>query len=106
MYGFRPDQLLELLFSTNDEKSFAKAVMGLYLAFAILWSFGCFNTSYLKPALLSNALFMLGLAFGRLLAVFNDGWPSPAFVIGMVGEFTLGLYSAYLLNSQYGKDLK
>ena len=100
IYGFKPSLLLDLRIATNDEHSFSKGVMGLYFAFSILWLFGIFNSKFLRFALISNSLFMLGLAFGRLISMCFDGIPSITYIIGTVGELTLGLYSLVAVNSK------
>jgi hypothetical protein len=105
IYGFHPNLLLEMDFLTHDEQNFAKAVMGLYLAFALFWAFGIMNKSYLKSAIVSNCIFMLGLALGRLLSVFIDGWPSAFFSLGIFGELILGLYGLFVMGSQPYKKL-
>ena len=101
IYGFNPGLFLDISFSAIDEQNFSKGVMGLYLAFASLWCFGLFNPKFLHAALISNALFMLGLGFGRILSLIYDGTPSIAFNIGLVGELVLGLYSTWMLNSKH-----
>lgn len=101
IYGFNPELLLDISFNTIDEHNFSKGVMGLYLAFVSLWCFGLFNSKFLYVALLSNALFMLGLAFGRILSVVFDGWPTMAYTLGLIGELSLGVYSAWVINSKH-----
>lgn len=101
IYGLNPELLLDISFNAIDEKNFSKGVMGLYLAFASLWCFGLFNPKFFHAALISNALFMLGLGFGRILSLFFDGMPSIAFSIGLFGELVLGFYSAWVLNSKH-----
>ncbi|MBO6605323.1 DUF4345 domain-containing protein [Psychroserpens sp.] len=102
LYGFFPDALLELSPETLDEQNFNKAVMGIYVAFSTLWTAALFNKSYLKTALISNVLFMLGLAFGRLMSVLVDGVPSNRYAFGLFGELLLGIYGLWVLKSQFG----
>jgi hypothetical protein len=40
---------------------------------------------------------MLGIAFGRIISLFCDGFPSGVFVIGTLGELVLGFYALYQL---------
>jgi len=105
IYGFYPNWFLDMDFITHDEKNFAKAVMGLYVTFALLWAVAIMNNRYLKPAIISNCVFMLGLASGRLLSVFIDGWPSAFFGFGIIGELALGLYGLFVMGSSSYKDL-
>jgi hypothetical protein len=105
IYGFRPNLLLDINLETADEYSFAKGVMGLYLAFAIFWCYGVIHAKYLKPALISNTLFMLGLGLGRIIGILLDGTPSNSYVWGMIGELALGFYGVWSLNSNYFKEL-
>lgn len=97
VYGFFPDTLLELFPKTIDEYNFNKAIMGLYLAFASVWILGILRTRYLKAALLSNMVFMLGLGFGRVLSIIVDGMPSNLYLIGTLGEIFLGFYGFWVL---------
>jgi predicted membrane protein len=105
VYGFYPEWLLDMSPETRDEHSFAKGVMGLYLAFSLFWSFALFETKLLKTALLSNMLFMLGLGLGRVVGILIDGIPSDTYIIGMFGELILGLYGLWLIRSSLFKKL-
>ena len=98
VYGFYPNSLVELFPTTIDALNFNKAIMGLYLGFSMLWVLGIFKVSYLKAALISNFVFMLGLAFGRLVSISVDGIPSSAYVFGTFGELILGFYGLYIFN--------
>ena len=68
VYGFNPSSEFDIHLNTVDEHNFFKAIMGLYLGFSILWVLGIFKANYLKVALITNLIFMLGLGFGRLLS--------------------------------------
>lgn len=97
IYGFCPDLLFDVTQNSMDEANIFKAIMGLYLSFAVLWSLGILNPSLWKVATVSNIIFMLGLAFGRIISLFCDGFPSGVFVIGTLGELVLGFYALYQL---------
>ena len=58
--------------------------MGLYLAMVALWILGATNQRFERPAILSEVFFMSGLAAGRLLSVFVDGWPHWL-LVGYIG---------------------
>jgi hypothetical protein len=107
VYGFNIDSQLEIFPKTIDEHNFLKAVMGIYLGFAILWILGIFRKEYLKSALISHVMFMLGLGFGRLLSFAMDGLPSDAYLIGTFGELLLGFYGVWILtkkNTNFAKN--
>ena len=99
LYGFNPRLKFDIHLDTVDELNAFKAIMGLYLGFSILWLLGVFKRSYLKLALVSNMIFMLGLGFGRLLSLALDGTPTFAYVFGTVGELVLGFYGFWVLKS-------
>ena len=71
--------------------------MGLYLGFSILWILGVFKANYLKMALVTNMIFMLGLGFGRLLSVTLDGVPTFGYKFGTIAELFLGFYGLWVL---------
>ncbi|MFT4576291.1 MAG: hypothetical protein ACI9SI_001213 [Polaribacter sp.] len=100
IYGFQPSLKFDIHLDTIDEHNFFKAIMGLYLGFSILWLLGVFKPKYLKIALISNMIFMLGLGFGRILSIFLDGTPTFSYVFGTFAEIFLGLYSFWILKSK------
>jgi len=85
VYGFHPSLLFDVKISSFDEHSIFKAIMGLYFAFATLWTIGILKPAFWKIATISNMIFMLGLAFGRIIAMIMDGLPTPIFLVGTVG---------------------
>ncbi len=103
VYGFEPSSKFDIHLNTIDEHNFFKAIMGLYLGFSILWILGIFKTNYLRLALVTNLIFMLGLGFGRLLSLFLDGTPTFGYQFGTLAEIFLGLYGLWVLNSKYFK---
>lgn len=96
VYGLFPKiilpQLLDFSVETTDLTNVFRAIMGLYLAFASLWILGMFKPDYWKAATISNILFMGGLAFGRIISLFLDGFPSPVFLMGTAGELVLAIF--------------
>ncbi len=100
VYGFNPTLFLQVNTNTIDEANILKAIMGLYLAFASLWILGILNIIFWKTATICNILFMLGLAFGRIISIILDGIPSTIFVLGTFGELVLGIFSLYQLKSK------
>jgi len=99
-YGFNPSYQLDIYLNTTDEHNFFKAIMGLYLGFSALWILGVFKKEYLKIALISNLIFMLGLGFGRVLSIVIDGIPTFGYLFGTIGELVLGFYGFWVLNNK------
>ena len=102
VYGFQPALLFDIHPKSIDEQNVFKAIMGLYFAFSFLWFLGILKPAFWKTAIISNMLFMFGLAFGRILSLFIDGIPSTLFVFGTIGELVLGIFS--MLQYQKIKD--
>lgn len=98
VYGFNPDSQFDIHLNTMDEHNLLKAIMGIYLAFSILWILGILKPKYLTLALISNMIFMLGLGLGRLSSLLLDGMPTIGFVFGTFGELFLGIYGVWVLN--------
>jgi hypothetical protein len=99
VYGFNPSSQFDIHLNTIDEHNFFKAIMGLYLGFSTLWILGLFKTNYLKLALVTNMIFMLGLGFGRVLSILLDGTPTFGYLFGTVAELFLGFYGLWVLTS-------
>lgn len=97
IYGFNPALLLDIEFSTTDEANFTKGVMGLYLSFALFWAIALFRNNIIHAALITNAVFMIGLGLGRVVSLYIDGLPSNPYLIGLCGELLLGSYSLWVL---------
>lgn len=77
--------------------------MGLYLGMAVFWLIGIFKPSHWRIATMSNVLFMIGLALGRIISLITDGIPSIPFSIGLALELTLALWGIKNLN-KYGAN--
>ncbi|AQS94171.1 hypothetical protein BXQ17_08900 [Polaribacter sp. BM10] len=99
-YGFNPGLQFDIQLQTIDEHNFFKAVMGLYLGFSLLWILGVFKNEYLKTALITNVIFMLGLGFGRLLSFIFDGPPTFGYQFGTIAELLLGFYGIWVLTNK------
>lgn len=93
VYGFKPDLFFDVKVKTIDEHNIFKAIMGVYIAFSFLWFVGIIKEKFWQTATISNFLFMFGLAFGRIVSIIFDGIPSTIFLLGTVGELTLGFYA-------------
>ncbi|TXE19151.1 DUF4345 domain-containing protein [Psychroserpens burtonensis] len=103
VYGFKPDLSFDMFLETVDEHNFYKAVMGLYLGFSTLWIMGVLKSNYLKTALITNIIFMLGLGCGRVLSILIDGIPTFGYVFGTIAELFLGFYGLWVLK-QFNKN--
>jgi len=99
-YGARPSASLYALFGINVDTTnlthIMRAVMGLYLAMAVFWIWGAFSRSMAGPALAACAVFMLGLAAGRILSFVLDGLPHWLLVVYAALEIALGLIAITL----------
>lgn len=99
VYGFNPSSKFDIHLNTIDEHNFFKAIMGLYLGFSVLWILGVFKANYLKLAVVTNLIFMLGLGFGRVLSWFMDGTPTFGYQFGTVAELFLGFYGLWVFKN-------
>ena len=100
-YGAQPGLTLEKLFGiqvdTVNLTHIMRAVMGLYFGMVVLWLWGAFKRVMQAPALVACAVFMLGLATGRILSFIVDGLPHWLLVVYAVLEIVLGLIAVALL---------
>jgi len=99
-YGAKPSVSLDMLFGitvdTTNLTHIMRAVMGLYLGMVVFWLWGAFKPSMTGPALAGCAVFMLGLAAGRILSFIIDGMPHWLLVVYAVLEIVLGLVAVML----------
>jgi hypothetical protein len=77
-YGIDPYRILplrfQIYFAGGDTVHVLGAIIGLYLATSILWLLAVFRGGPLmRTALISEIIFMSGLAAGRLLDVLLNG---------------------------------
>ena len=97
IYGFDLASQFDIHLQTTSEHNVFKAIMGLYLGFSVLWVLGLFKQKYFITALITNAVFMLGLGFGRMTSLLLDGLPTYTFIAGTLGELILGFYGLWVL---------
>ena len=94
-YGAKPSTSLEFLYGitvdTTNLTHIMRAVMGLYLGMVVIWVWGALKRQMTAPALVSCAIFMLGLAAGRILSLILDGMPHWLLVVYTVLEIVLGV---------------
>lgn len=102
VYGSLPNQNsvnpFDFTAILTDLANILKAIMGLYIAFALFWVYAIFNNKFWASATISNILFMSGLGFGRVVSSIIDGLPSPIFILGTFGELLLAFYGIFLLS--------
>ncbi len=100
-YGANPSATLGAVFGiavdTVNLTHIMRAVMGLYLGMVVLWLWGAFSKPMEAPALIACAVFMLGLAAGRILSFVLDGMPHWLLFIYAVLEIVLGVVAMALL---------
>lgn len=107
-YGVVPAVSLDILFGiTVDSTNLAnimRAIMGLYFGMIVIWLWGAFSRSMAGPALVSCAVFMLGLAAGRTLSFALDGMPHWLLVVYTVIEVVLGTIAIVLYRIRISTD--
>ncbi|MFD0861472.1 DUF4345 domain-containing protein [Sungkyunkwania multivorans] len=100
IYGANPNKILPMFFEFRVDnlelKNIFRAVMGLYIGFAVYWIIGIRRSEYWRSATISNVIFMGGLAFGRLLSTIVDG-VSTQYTIGLILEFIMMFWGLYNL---------
>lgn len=103
-YGAKPSSTLDALFGitvdTTNLTHIMRAVMGLYFGMIVIWVWGAFDRRMTVPALVSCAVFMLGLAAGRILSLVLDGMPHWLLVVYAVLEIVLGLAAIVIYRSE------
>ena len=91
-YGMVPERSIPYIFSfamdDPELKNIFRAIMGLYLGFAVYWIIGIRNVKYWEGATMSNIVFMGGLGLGRLLSTFLDG-VSTIWLTGLILELLM-----------------
>ena len=100
-YGVNPQVTLAYLYdievnSANLSNIF-RAIMGLYIALNVFWIIGAFKKTLLLPAIWSLTIFMTGIGLGRMLSLFIDGIPYPAFILYMLLEFIFAIFGFFFI---------
>jgi len=103
IYGGNPSKILPLIFDFQVEnlelKNIFRAIMGLYMGFAVYWMIGVRYPKHWEAATISNVIFMGGLAFGRLVSTLFDG-VSPQYTIGLFLELMVMVWGIYNLKRE------
>lgn len=104
-YGAQPSLSLDALFDitvdTINLTHIMRAIMGLYLGMVTIWVWGAFQPQMTAPALVSCAVFTLGLAAGRILSLILDGMPHWLLILSAVLESVLGLSAIAIYRTDY-----
>ncbi|NJC27219.1 DUF4345 domain-containing protein [Neolewinella antarctica] len=110
-YGLNPELAdgifafgFDFVADTPDQKNIFRAISGLYLGMVGLWWTGIRNPAYWHAATVSLAVFMLGLAAGRILSFLVDGLPSINFIGGTVAEILLGVWAVQSLRTHQNNN--
>ena len=107
-YGAQPsislDALFDITVDTINLTHIMRAIMGLYLGMVVIWVWGAFQQRMTAPALVSCAVFMLGLAAGRILSFILDGMPHLLLVLSAVVESLLGLSAIAIYSRDYSSE--
>ena len=107
-YGANPSVSLDALFSisvdTTNLTHIMRAVMGLYFGMVVFWLWGAFSRPMVGPALAGCAVFMLGLAAGRILSFILDGLPHWLLIVYAGLEIVLGLIAITLYRGHNSKE--
>ncbi|MEL6169270.1 MAG: DUF4345 domain-containing protein [Pseudomonadota bacterium] len=106
-YGVAPQASLLWLYGIDavgvPTRHIFRAIMGLYLALICFWIAGAMHSGLRMPALWSLFVFTLGLALGRLLSLFLDGWPGPLLFVYFPAELALAVSAGWLIASNRGQ---
>jgi hypothetical protein len=80
LYGVSPQWFAKTFLGVSPlDVNFAhilRAMMCLYLGFALFWLVAAFSAKYRNAAVLTVMLFPAGLVIGRIVSVLVDGQPS------------------------------
>lgn len=101
-YGAAPHKSLSSLFNitveTTNHMHIFRAIMGLYFAMTIIWVLGAMREEFERPAILAAIVFMGGLAGGRAISIWLDGWPHFLLTSYGIVEIAMAAIGIMLLN--------
>jgi hypothetical protein len=93
LYGVSPQWFAKSFLGVADlDRNMAhilRAIMGLYMSFALFWLFAALGNKHRNTAVLTTLIFAAGLVSGRLISLFADGVPSRILVIYTLAELAL-----------------
>ncbi|MEU0208570.1 DUF4345 domain-containing protein [Streptomyces canus] len=101
IYLLAPHLLLDVygvdIQSPSEANLFRSGSGSLFVAVAILFCLGAFDTRYTRTSLITLFTFMSGLAVGRLVSIVADGWPHALLIAVLVVEASYAGAAAYVL---------
>jgi hypothetical protein len=90
LYGVSPRWFARTFLGVSeldlDLAHILRAMMCLYLGFALFWLLAAFRDKYRNAAVLTVMLFPAGLVIGRILGLFVDGQPSWLLLAYLLAE--------------------
>ncbi len=93
LYGVSPQWFAKSFLGVADlDRNMAhilRAIMGLYMSFALFWLFAALGNTHRNTAVLTTLIFAAGLVSGRLISLLADGVPSRILVIYTLAELAL-----------------
>jgi len=105
-YGSIPNGSMKALFGLEINAAdrsivhMLRGFAGLYCAMGLFWASAALRKSLVQPALWSVAIFMLGVASGRVVSFIVDGVPSFwGFSFFLVSELLLAVVAIYFLRN-------
>jgi len=108
-YGATPEVILPRLYGINEPDlptlHVFRAVMGLYLGMIAFWLAGSMLRAFRVPALWTIFVFVTGIALGRILSLWLDGWPGPLLVLYLFAEVGLAATSWFLITRSSDKSV-
>lgn len=103
-YGFLPEKTLTPLYGIEvnniNLKHIMRAVTGLYFGHIVIWLLGATRDKLRRPALYCLVVFMLGLAFGRMISFIFDGIPHWMLIVYFILELSIGIIGLKLIVGQ------
>ncbi len=100
LYGMQPRWFAQSLLGMDAvDLNFIhvlRAIMGLYLAFALFWFLAAFSRHLRNTAVLTTIPFIGGLAVGRIVSILLDGVPAGLLVFYTGAEIVLVLLAFWV----------
>ncbi len=106
-YGLVPEislrYLYEMTVEDTNSKHIFRAITGLYFAMIGTWFMGAFQEKCRLIALYIMVIFMLGLAFGRIISFAVDGIPDGLLVFYFFAEIISGALAINFIHKRNKK---
>lgn len=109
VYGLSPTRILssalDIPVETTDLAHVMRAVMCLYLGIATLWILGALRPALTTAALVTEVVFMIGLATGRVISLVVDGRPSGLLVFYLALEVVMAIWGLVLIRGMHASTI-